>query len=134
MEQWLDNCWTIVGGDCLFSYQKLDIYQIAKNIVKKTYKIIKDLPSSEQYGLISQMNRAAISIPSNIAESSGRSSKKEKSQFISIAFASLMELTCQIEISLDLGYVDTLNYEEYIKECKDLSVKLSNYKKYLSNS
>ena len=117
----------------MFSYQKLDIYQIAKNIVKKTYKITKDLPSSIQYGLISQMNKAAISIPSNIAESSGRSSKKEKSQFISIAFASLMELTCQIEISLDLGYVDTLNYEEYIKECKDLSVKLSNYKKYLSN-
>ncbi len=115
----------------MFSYQKLDIYEIAKDIVKKTYKITKGLPAFEQYGLISQMNRAAISIPSNIAESSGRISKKEKSQFISIAYGSLMELTCQLEIAMDLNYIDSLSYDEYIKICKNLSVKLSNYRKYL---
>ncbi|RJR28190.1 four helix bundle protein [candidate division WWE3 bacterium] len=118
----------------MFSYQKLDIYQIAKDIVKRTYTITRMLPSSEQYGLISQMNRAAISIPSNIAESSGRHSKKDKAQFISISFASLMELTCQAEIALELEYIDSLNYEEFIKACKDLSVRLSNYRKYLFNS
>jgi four helix bundle protein len=115
----------------LFSYQRLDIYQIAKNVVKLTYKVTKQLPITEHYGLISQMNRAAISIPSNIAESSGRISKKEKSQFISIAYGSLMELTCQLEIAMELKFIDSSSYDEYIKICKDLSVKLSNYRKYL---
>lgn len=115
----------------MFSYQRLDIYQIAKNVVKLTYKVTKQLPVTEQYGLISQMNRAAISIPSNIAESSGRISKKEKSQFISIAYGSLMELTCQLEIAMELKFIDSSSYDEYIKICKDLSVKLSNYRKYL---
>ncbi len=118
----------------MFSYQKLEVYKIAKDVVKRTYRLTKAFPATEQYGLISQMNRAAISIPSNIAEGNGRTSKKEKVHFISVSFASLMELTCQAEIATELDYIDSKQYNEFLEQCKDLSVRLSNYKKYLNNS
>lgn len=123
----------VLGVMKLFSYHNLDIYKLAKEIAIDTYKVTSSFPAFEQYGLVSQMNRAAISIPSNIAESSGRTGKKDKSQFISIAFASLMELSCQIEIAQELGYVDLQCCNKLINSCKDLSVRLSNYKKYLDN-
>ena len=115
----------------MFSYQKLEVYNLSKEIVKETYKITSKFPKSEIYGLISQMNRAAISISSNIAEGSGRETNKDKAHFISMAYGSLMEVSCQIEITTEIGYVDKEIYEKYIKLCVNLSVKLNNYRKYL---
>jgi four helix bundle protein len=115
----------------MFTFRNLEIYGKAKNLVMETYKITKALPDSELYNLISQVNRAAISIPSNIAEGCGRTSNKEKIQFLNIAKGSLLELVCQMEICLDLHYVSEERYKEFEALAEDLSVKLTNYKKYL---
>lgn len=118
----------------MFAYQKLEVYQASKELAKCTCSITNSFPKAEQFGLTSQMNRAVISIPSNIAEGSGRSSDKEESHFLSIALGSLMELSCQIEIVFEIGYIKRNTYENFIKKCKNLSVKLGNFKKYIENA
>lgn len=111
----------------MFSFQKLYIYQQSKDIVKYCYKLTKNFPNEEKYALVQQMNRAAISVPSNIAEGTSRTSNKDKAHFINISYGSLMELVCQMEIALELRYVDQSDYDEFIKMVKDLSVKMNNY-------
>lgn len=117
----------------MFPYQKLDIYKLAKELVKEIYIITNNFPKSEEFGLKSQMNRAVISIPSNIAEGNGRNSKKDNSRFISIAYGSLMELSCQIDIAHDLDFIEKEKLEEILKKCRDLSVRLNNYRQWLNN-
>ena len=113
----------------MFGFQKLEIYNLAKDIVKYNYKLTKKLPGEEKFALASQMNRAAVSIPSNIAEGTSRKSNKDKAHFINIAYGSLMELVCQMEIALDLEYIDQSEYDELIKMVKNLSVKMTNFLK-----
>jgi len=113
----------------MFGFQKLEIYQLAKEIVKYNYKLTKQFPSDEKYALVQQMNRAAVSIPSNIAEGTSRRSSKEKVHFINISYGSLMELICQMEISLELGYIDENEYREFNDLARNLAVKLSNFVK-----
>lgn len=88
-----------------FYYRNLNVYQQAKELVADVYALSRSFPSSEQYGLTNQIQRAAISVPSNIAEGMGRFSYKERVHFIEIAYASLMEVMCQLEISEMLGYI-----------------------------
>ena len=97
-----------------FYFQNLEVYQLGKEIVKDNYQITKTFPHDEKFCLINQMNRAAISVPSNIAEGTARSTVKDKVHFINIAYGSLMELICQMEIALDLGYIDNDTQEEFI--------------------
>ena len=117
----------------MFRFQKLNVYILAKEIVIYTYKLTTTFPEYEKYSLVQQMNRAVISIPSNIAEGTSRNSIKDRIHFINIAYASLMELTCQIEISLDLNYINNEEYNEFIKMSKNLAVKLSNFMKSMKN-
>ena len=119
--------------DKIFSFQKLHVYQLSKDIVKEVYRLTKAFPSSERYGLINQMNRSAISIPSNIAEGSCRDTSKDKIRFLVIAYGSLMEIVCQVEIAHELGYISEEDCTSLTKMCKDLSVKLSNYKNSIKN-
>lgn len=87
------------------------------------------MPSEEKYALCQQMNRAAVSIPSNIAEGYSRFSTKEKMHFMNMAYGSLMELTCQYEIAKDLGYISQEQLNKYIDKAKNLAVKISNFRK-----
>lgn len=75
-------------------------------IVTATYKLASCFPKEEMYGLTSQIKRAAVSIPSNIAEGQGRNSTKEFVYHLSVAYGSLMELETQIQIAVNLGFVD----------------------------
>ncbi len=100
---------------------------MSKELVKYNYKLTKRFPHEERFTIVQQMNRAAISIPSNIAEGTSRTSNKEKVYFINIAYGSLMELVCQMEISLELGYIEKNEYDEFLEKVKDLSVRMSNY-------
>ncbi|CAH8295403.1 four helix bundle protein [Mariniflexile fucanivorans] len=84
----------------------LDVWKYSMNLVEDIYKLSSKFPDDERYGLTSQIRRAAISIPSNIAEGSGRKSDKELIQFISIALGSLTELETQYLIAIKLKYVD----------------------------
>ncbi len=81
-----------------FYYRKLKVYHLAKELVADVYSLAKSFPKTEQYGLTSQLCRAVISIPSNIAEGMGRFSKKERVHFLEVAYGSLMETMCQLEI------------------------------------
>ncbi|NLD04947.1 MAG: four helix bundle protein, partial [Synergistaceae bacterium] len=111
----------------IFRFQKLDIYQLAKNMVKDAYRLIKKFPSDEKFALIPQICRAAISVPSNIAEGVSRSSKREQIHFLNIAYASLMEVICQVEISRDLDYIDDNQLKAFILSARDLSVRMNNF-------
>ena len=86
------------------SFKDLIVWQKAYRLVLEAYRITKDFPKSEIYGLAQQMRRAAISLPSNIAERYGRRHKTEYKQFLSIAYGSLSELETQYLLSIDLGY------------------------------
>lgn len=87
----------------------LKVWQLAMDLVTDVYAITKLFPDSEKFGLASQMQRAAVSVPSNIAEGAGRESDADFMRFLVIARGSLSELETQVLISQRLGYVDDVN-------------------------
>ena len=87
------------------NFRDLDIWQLGKDIVREIYCVTKEFPREELYALASQMQRAAVSIPSNIAEGFNRYHNKEYRQFLFLALGSCAELETQIEICTDLSYV-----------------------------
>ena len=116
----------------VFGYRKLIAYQKAKEVVKKTYYLIKKFPSEERYAMCDQLRRASVSITSNIAEGVNRFSVKDKAHFVEMAYGSLMEVSSQFEIAEDLGYIkaeDRLSMDLLIEEAaRLLSGLLNSYK------
>ena len=108
-----------------FTYHKLQVWYLAKDLVIEVYKVTKSFPAEEKFGLVSQLNRAAVSVASNIAEGSGRTSRKDQSHFTQLAYGSLMEVACQIEISFDLGFIFEKEYLPIVNAIDILSGKLS---------
>ena len=90
----------------MHNFKKLSIWVNAMSLVKDVYLLTSNFPKEEKFGLISQINRCSISIPSNIAEGSSRSSNKEFSHFIKIALGSLFELETQIILSSDFKMIN----------------------------
>jgi len=91
------------------SHERLEAWQEAMRLVKAVYQLTSSFPKEEIYGLTQQMRRAAVSIPSNIAEGAARDGKKEYAYFVSIARGSLSELDTQIKISKMLGYTEEIS-------------------------
>jgi four helix bundle protein len=87
-------------------HYKLECWKEAMVLVKEVYRVTKDFPKEEIYGLTSQMRRAAVSVPSNVAEGAARTSAKEFSQFLNVAKGSLSELETQLLIAVDLEYLE----------------------------
>ncbi|HYM74576.1 MAG TPA: four helix bundle protein [Candidatus Dormibacteraeota bacterium] len=87
------------------TYADLEVWRTAMELVVRIYGISKKFPKEEMYGLSSQIRRAAVSVPSNIAEGKGRSSDKELIQFLCHARGSLFEIQTQLQISERLGYI-----------------------------
>ena len=108
-----------------YCFEKLDVWQDARLFVKEIYTITKLFPSEERYNLCSQIQRAAISIVSNIAEGLSRNSDKEKIRFIEIAYGSLMEVYCQIYISVDLLYITAQQFDELKSSIDKIANKLN---------
>ena len=103
----------------IFGYRKLIAYQKAKEVVKRTYKLLKKFPDEERFAMCDQLRRASVSVTSNIAEGVNRFSIKEKAHFIEIAYGSLMEVSSQFEIAEELGYIktqDRMNMDLLIEE------------------
>jgi four helix bundle protein len=86
------------------NYKDLEVWKESMNLVVNIYELTKSFPSVEKYGLTSQIRRAAVSIPSNIAEGSGRKGTNELIQFLYISLGSLAELETQVEIAFRLDY------------------------------
>ena len=101
-----------------FFYKKVDAYHIAKEYVIYVYSLLRKYPQYEHYALCDQIRRASISIPSNIAEGLGRMAIKERIHFLEIAFGSLSEVSCQLDISQSLGNItqEELEHAEGIAE------------------
>ncbi|MBQ6729441.1 MAG: four helix bundle protein [Bacteroidales bacterium] len=116
----------------VFGYRKLIAYQKAKEVIKKTYKLLKKFPPEERYAMCDQLRRASISVTSNIAEGVNRFSVKDKARFIEIAYGSLMEVSSQFEIAEELEYIsseDRMSMDFLIEEdARLLSGLLNSYK------
>ncbi|MGB3024050.1 MAG: four helix bundle protein [Candidatus Saccharimonadales bacterium] len=89
----------------VISYRDLEVWRQSRTLASTIYQLTHDFPASEQFGITNQMRRAAVSIPSNIAEGFGRSTAKEKNQFYYTAKGSLAELETQLYIACDVGYI-----------------------------
>lgn len=103
----------------IFGYRKLIAYQKAKEVVKRTYKLLKKFPAEERYAMCDQLRRASVSTTSNIAEGVNRYSVKDKAHFIEMSYGSLMEVSSQFEIAEELGYItteDRMSMDQLIEE------------------
>jgi len=97
-----------------YSFEKLNVWKEARKLVVAVYQLLDNFPKFENYALCDQIRRSIISVPSNVAEGTGRMSPKEKLHFIEISYGSLMEAYNQLIIASDLKYIT----EESLKELK----------------
>lgn len=104
------------------SYRDLVVWQVGVELVTHVYRATETFPKHETYGLAGQMRRAAVSIPSNIAEGQGRNSQREFQQFLAQAKGSLAELETQITIGHNLGYLSHETVEKLLQECERASL------------
>lgn len=108
------------------SFEDLEVWNKAKDLVLKIYKMTVNFPKEETYGITSQMKRAALSVPANIAEGFGRYHYLDKAKFYLNSRGSLFELKNFVLISIDLKFIDVDNANELINEIDQLGVKLNN--------
>jgi len=121
--------------DSDFQYRKLIVWQKAMLFSKVVYELINQFPAAEKYALSDQVRRAAVSVPSNIAEGCGRASNRDYAHFLSIARGSLYETMTQLEMAKELGYMESIDEVEVL--AAEISRMLTTLmKKYvpLSNS
>ncbi len=118
-----------MGEERMKTHKDLDIWGKGLDLVTDIYRLTKKFPKEEIYGLSSQMQRAAVSYPSNIAEGAARNSKPDYIRFIYIALSSLSELETQVIISKNLGY--TSDNEKLLNEIEILRKMTLNFIKHL---
>ena len=104
-----------------FFYKRLDAYKIAKEFTLYVYSLVNKYPPYEQYALCDQLRRAAVSVPSNIAEGMGRIAIKERIHFIEISYGSIVEVLCQLDISQSLGYIS----EQELNDAEEIASRLT---------
>ena len=116
-----------------YSFEKLEVWYDSRELTKIVYRITKGFPDDEKFGIINQMRRSVISVSSNIVEGSCRVTGKDKSNFMTIAYSSLMELLNQAIASLDLKYINEDQYNEIRNQIEKVSNKLSTLTKYFKS-
>jgi four helix bundle protein len=105
--------------------KEYEVFKKSHKLVLEIYKMTKNFPKEELYGLVSQLRRAAYSVPMNLSEGGARQGEKEFSQFINISLGSCEEMRYQLLLSKDLGYIDLKKYEELDSEAKIVKKMLS---------
>ena len=105
-------------------YQKLQIWQKSFALAKRTYDLTRAFPEEERYGLISQMRRSAVSVPSNIAEGSQRTTNRDFHSFIAIAKGSLAEVETHALLAHEIGYITKEDAEKYLGHVQEVSKML----------
>lgn len=116
------------------SYRDLEVWQKAMELVVQCYQITKGFPVNEVYGLASQLQRAAVSVPANIAEGRSRQHNKEFIQYVSIAYGSLAELETHIEIAKRLGYIAADTAVELIDKTSTIGRMLNGLRRSLGKN
>jgi len=114
-----------------FKFEELLVYQKALGFVGKVYSLTKAYPQDEIFGLTSQLRRAAVSIPLNIAEGSART-KKDFRRFLDTARGSVFECVTVLKISVRQNYINELKFNELEKDLVEISKMLSGLKRKLS--
>ena len=115
--------------DKIKSYTDLLVWQKSMELVKEVYVITKTFPKEEIYGITNQIRRAAVSIPSNLAEGAARNSNKEFVQYLYVSLGSLAELETQLLLSRDLGYAQNEEINQRVERVRKLLLGLINYLK-----
>jgi four helix bundle protein len=112
-------------------HHNLDVWQKAVDFVIEVYKATEDFPKEERFGLTSQVRRAAVSIPANIAEGAGRKSEKEFLNFLSIAQGSASEVETELLIAFRLKYLDESKYNSLLESLDDIGRMLTGLSNHL---
>lgn len=118
----------------MHNVEQLKVWQLAMEIAKEVYVLTNEFPSDEKFGLTSQIRKAAVSIPSNIAEGAGRYSDKEFAHFLSIASGSSFEVRTQLLIAVSLNYITNDKVELVIKRLSELEKMIFGFRKTLKNN
>ena len=117
-----------------FSFEKLNVWIDSKELIKLIYKVTKDFPSEEKFGLTNQLRRASVSIASNLAEGTSRNTNKDKAHFTTLSFSSLMEVLNQVIIAKELELIKEHDYNTIITDIEKISNKLNALRKSQLNS
>ncbi len=112
------------------SYLELEVWKYSRVLVSEIHQLTKSFPREEIYGLVNQMRRSSISIPSNIAEGCGRNHKKESIQFFYISRGSLYELETQILLSFDQNYCTEIELNQILEKITTCKKLLNGFVKY----
>lgn len=112
-----------------YSFEKLEVWKFSRILAKNIYLMTKKFPVEEKFALANQMQQASVSVVSNIAEGSARTSYKEQMRFIELAYSSLMELYSQSCISMDINHISEEDFKIKDMEIKEISNKLNALKK-----
>jgi four helix bundle protein len=117
-----------------YSFEKLRVWQRSREFVKQVYFLTRKFPDSERFGIVSQLQRASVSISSNIAEGSSRKSGKDQGYLIQLAYSSLMECLSQLILAYDLGFISESELKEVRNHIEEISNLLNAYRKAILNS
>ncbi|MDR0582623.1 MAG: four helix bundle protein [Prevotellaceae bacterium] len=109
----------------IYSFEKLEVWQLARRLVKVIYELTAFFSTEEKYGLSSQLRRASVSVLSDIAEGASRSSLKEQCYYLERAYGSLMEIYSQLCIAMDLSYITQEKSDTVNLLIRELSNKLN---------
>ncbi len=109
------------------THKDLDVWKEAMTLAREVYKLTKSFPKEEMYGLVPQMRRAAVSIPSNIAEGAARNSDKEFIQFLYVSLGSLAELETQLLLSKELGFPKSNELNKCVEQTRRMLLGLIRY-------
>jgi four helix bundle protein len=115
----------------MHNYKELIIWKSSRELVKEIYLITSTYPEIERFGLVSQMRRCCISIPSNIAEGSGRTTDKDFANFLSISISSAFELETQLLVSYDLGFINNESLEKTLNKIAELQKMIFGFRNKL---
>ena len=117
----------------MYSFEKLHVWTDIRHLIKTVYMITSTFPENEKFGLVSQMRRSSISISSNLAEGSSRTSSKDQAHFYQMAYSSMMELLSQGIVCSDLNYITDEIYDDLRNEIQTISFKLNALRKSTLN-
>ena len=108
-------------------FKKLKVWHKAHELTLDVYRVTRDFPKEEIYGITSQMRRASSSIEFNLAEGCGRESEKELGRFATISMGSASELECELLLSFDLGYLEKVDYKRLEQKTIEVKKMLSSF-------
>ncbi len=117
----------------MHNFKELNVWRDTKDFSVYIYRLTRTFPKSETYGIISQINRSAVSIPSNIAEGAGRNSNKDFSRFIHIAIGSSFELETQLMIAYEIDFIEKGTFDEINEKLGLIQKRLVSFNKYLKS-